>query len=154
MKISDILAPEDVVIDAPARSKEEVLRFMAERAGRRLAIDPSYIMSALCRREALGSTGMGGGIAMPHATLGVLEAPFGILACMASGIDFDAVDEAPVDIVCLVLAPPTEAARNLTLMAKLARQLRAPAVAQSIRRRDGQRSVYFALIGCDDAPPP
>ncbi|WP_185984648.1 PTS sugar transporter subunit IIA [Aureimonas mangrovi] len=148
MKISDVISPENVILDGSKWTKEKLLRWLSERCAHLPGLTEGDVLTALERREALGSTGMGGGIAMPHATLDI-PSPFGILVRLDRPVEFHAIDEAPVDIVCLLILPPSDPASNLTLMAKFARQLRSPEVATRIREARDPQDAYNALTEYD-----
>ena len=98
-----------------ARSdKAGVLQELARRAGAALKIPAETISAALLKREQLGSTGMGDGIAIPHARVPGVKSPFGMLARLKQPVDFHAVDGQPVDLVFLLLAPASSQAGNST----------------------------------------
>ena len=103
MKISDFLSATDVTADVTASDKHELLAELAQQAGAALDLPPEPILAELLKREELGSTGMGGGVAIPHARFHQVKKPFGMLARLRKPIDFDAVDGNPVDTVFLLL---------------------------------------------------
>ena len=105
MKIAEILNPDSVLIDLRAVDKRAVLADLAGRAATPLGIDAAKATDALLERENLGSTGMGDGLAIPHARLEKVRRPFGVFARLDRRIDFDAVDGRPVDLVFLLLLP-------------------------------------------------
>jgi PTS system nitrogen regulatory IIA component len=98
----------------------------------------------LVKREALGSTGMGGGMAIPHARLAGLSKPFGLLARLDQGIDFDAVDGEPVDIVFLLLLPEASDA-DINALACVARKLRDTQVLAAVRRAKDARGIFAQI---------
>ena len=105
MELADMIDPQDVLVDHRAASKAELLRDLAHLAAGRTGIDETVILDLLTGRERLGSTGIGNGIAIPHANVPELSAPFTLLVRLRQPIDFEAIDEAPVDIVFLTLSP-------------------------------------------------
>src|SRR6202023_4055922 len=105
MKIADFLAPADVKSDVASPDKKRLLAELAREAAAKIGIDADRIAAELYKREELGSTGVGGGVAIPHARFQQAKAPFGLLARLKKPIDYDAVDGKPVDIVCLLLLP-------------------------------------------------
>ena len=145
MKIAEILKPQDVFINVPAHSKPKLLRFMADNANSSLSIAGDEIFKALQSRESLGSTGIGSGIAIPHAPVIGVDAPFMSFARLAKPIDFQAIDEELVDIICLILTPIGEQSRYLTLLSKIARQLRSGDVLRNIRHTPDRDVVYQVL---------
>lgn len=146
MNISETLTPERVVIDLAAASKVQLLHIFAERAGRILGVDEGEIFRALTNREKLGSTGIGEGIAIPHAPVRGIEAPFTLFVRLGSPIDFESIDDTPVDIVCFLLTPTEGSATHLNVLATIARMLRSPAILRSIRAASEPKEVYLTLV--------
>ena len=124
MKLSDVLAPENVVLDLNASSKGSLLHTLSAIAARQLGIGEAAIFSALDNREKLGSTGRGEGIAIPHAAIPDMKKPFALFVRLSKPIDFEAIDESPVDIVAVLLVPVEKSSTKLNLLAGLARILR------------------------------
>lgn len=124
MKLADVLAPENVVLDLDASSKSSLLRTLSAIAARQLGIGEAAIFSALDNREKLGSTGIGEGIAIPHAAIPDMKKPFALFARLSKPIDFEAIDESPVDIIAVLLVPVEKSSTKLNLLAGLARILR------------------------------
>ncbi len=124
MKLSDVLAPENVVLDLDASSKGSLLRTLSAIAAKQLGISEAAIFTALNNREKLGSTGIGEGIAIPHAAVPDLKKPFALFARLSKPVDFEAIDENPVDIVAVLLVPVEKSSTKLNLLAGLARILR------------------------------
>jgi nitrogen PTS system EIIA component len=147
MKISDFLRAADVSTDVAASDKQKLLSALAHKASLSVDIPPDRILSELRKREELGSTGVGGGVALPHARFHQIDKPFGILLRLKKPIDFDAVDGKPVDTVCLLLLPETQAGDQLGALACIARKLRDPATIAAVRgARDGAQ-IYRTLAG-------
>jgi nitrogen PTS system EIIA component len=145
MKVADFLNLTDVAVDVVVTDKQELLEELAVRAGARIGLQPELILSELVKRERVGSTGMGGGVAMPHARLNQLEKPFALFFRLKSPIDFDAVDSRPVDTVVLVLLPDSSGGAPLSALACVARKLGDPIIISHLRyARDGVE-VYDAL---------
>ncbi len=133
MKISDFLRAADVSADVAAADKRKLLSDLAYKASPSVDIPPDRILSELSKREELGSTGVGGGVALPHARFHQIGKPFGMLLRLRKPIDFDAVDGKPVDTVCLLLLPETQAGDQLGALACIARKLRDPATIAAVR---------------------
>jgi PTS system nitrogen regulatory IIA component len=146
MNVSDFLAPTEVDIDIVAANKRELLDKLANRAGKVLGMPPERILTELLKREDLGSTGLGGGIAIPHARLARVGKAFGMLVRLRRPIDFDAVDEEPVDLVFLLLLPETPVGEQLGALACVARKIRVPAIAAALRGARDQTAIYRALV--------
>jgi nitrogen PTS system EIIA component len=145
MEIDHFLRPADVMIDVRAADKARLLGDLARRAAARLGLDPDAVSAALLQREELGSTGTGGGIALPHARLAEVKKPFALLARLAKAIDFDAIDGGPVDVVCLLLLPANAQGEQLNALACAARALRDPAAVSGVRRAADAVALYDAL---------
>ena len=145
MEIKDFLAPSQVLINRHASDKANLLDHLARRAAAALDLPHAMILSALLKREELGSTGTGNGIAVPHARLLGVSKPFGILARLNKAIDFDAIDGEPVEIVCLLLLP-TNSDEGQHALACAARVLRDAEVLQNLRRAADHTEAYRALV--------
>jgi nitrogen PTS system EIIA component len=126
MKISDLLSPTDVMIDIRAANKRLLLQELAAKAAAGLGLPVEGIASGLLKREELGSTGIGRGVAIPHARLPDLQRPFGLLAKLKQPVEFDAIDGQPVDIVFVLLLPAAAENEALAALALVARSLRSP----------------------------
>ncbi|MGO9701194.1 MAG: PTS sugar transporter subunit IIA [Xanthobacteraceae bacterium] len=118
---------------------------MAHKASSSVDIPPDRILSELSKREELGSTGVGGGVALPHARFHQIDKPFGILLRLRKPIDFDAVDGKPVDTICLLLLPETQAGDQLGALACIARTLRDPATIAAVRGARNSSQIYDVL---------
>jgi nitrogen PTS system EIIA component len=126
MKISDFLSSKDVMIDVAAADKQKLLQALARRAASILGVLAEHVLAELQKREELGSTGVGGGVALPHARFPQVRKPTGMLVRLRKPIDFDAVDGKPVDIVFLLLLPESPDGEQLGALASIARKLRKP----------------------------
>ena len=147
MTVDEILAPADALIGLRSAGKIPLLDDLARRAAGTLGIDVTAILPALLRREDLGSTGIGDGIALPHSRLDAVQRPYGMLARLRESIDFDAVDDRPVDLVFLLLLPSGAKGENLNALACVARRLRDPETAAALRRARDARSLHAAASG-------
>jgi PTS system nitrogen regulatory IIA component len=147
MKISDFLSPADVVVDVRASNKHQLLQELARKAAVALNLPADRVAFELLKREELGSTGTGGGIAIPHARIQAVMKPFGILARLRQPIDFDAIDGQPVDLVFVLLLPTTAEADQLGALACIARSLRASEILVQSRQAKNASELYSAIIG-------
>lgn len=145
MKASDFIGLENVILDLSAPTKAKTLQMMAKTAGAALGVPDGVIFDALQRRENLGSTGVGDGVAIPHAPVPGLDKPFGCLARLRKPIAYDAIDGLPVDIVVVLLAPGDVGRDHLNVLACVARRLRSPEVLQAIRTARTSEQLYAAL---------
>lgn len=144
MKIEEFLSRDGVVVNLRCPGKAQVLQELAERAGAALRLDPAEILVELQKREDLGSTGVGAGIAIPHARLPAVAKPFGLLARLKRPIDFKAIDGEPVDLVFLLLQPAT-AMGDLNALASVARRLREPDRVRRMRDAPDAAALYHEL---------
>jgi PTS system nitrogen regulatory IIA component len=145
MNIADFLSPNDVMIDVAAANKQKLLLLLARKAGTIIDVQPQQVLAELEKREELGSTGVGGGVALPHARFHQVTKPVGMFFQLRKPIAFDAVDGEPIDIVFLLLLPETPNGEPLGALASIARKLRKPEVATALRKaRDGEE-IYRTL---------
>jgi PTS system nitrogen regulatory IIA component len=154
MNITDFLSPQHAIVDLRAADKAQLLRELARRAATALGLPADQVSDALLKREALGSTGTGGGIAIPHARLAGVAKPFGMLVSLAKAIDFDAIDGRPVDIVCLLLLPTNSQGEQLNVLACAARTLRDADALRNIRHAGDDAALYRAAAGEAAKPKP
>ena len=121
------------------------MKELAQRAGPAVNIPPDRILAELCKREDLGSTGVGGGVAIPHARFLQLGKPLGMLLRLKKPIDFDAVDGKPVDTIFLLLLPEGANGDQLGALACIARKLRDPATIAAVRAARDGAEIYRTL---------
>jgi nitrogen PTS system EIIA component len=145
MKISDFLSPSETLLNIRASDKEKLLEQLAQKAAAKVKLREDEILSALLKREALGSTGMGNGVAIPHARFEMVEKPFGIVVRLKQPIKFDAIDGQPVDIVFVLLLPTAAEGEQLGALACVARKLRAANDLVQLRRAKTASELYAAL---------
>jgi nitrogen PTS system EIIA component len=145
MKISDLLSPTDVMIDVRASNKRLLLQELAARAAASLGLEVEQIAPYLLKREELGSTGIGRGVAIPHARLPDLRRPYGLFAKLKQGIDFDAIDGQPVDIMFVLLLPAAAEGEALGALALVARTLRSPENLARLRAAKNPSELYAAM---------
>jgi PTS system nitrogen regulatory IIA component len=146
MNIATLLAPESVVPHMKATSKKQALQELSKRASATTGVDERRIFDVLLERERLGSTGVGQGIAIPHARLGEIDKLFGMFARLETPIDFDAVDDQPVDLVFLLLAPESAGADHLKALARVSRLLRDKASCAKLRGANNADALYALIV--------
>jgi PTS system nitrogen regulatory IIA component len=146
MTISDFLAPADVVCDVRAANKQQLLQELSKQAASNLGLQPDYVASELLKREDLGSTGMGRGVAIPHARLPVVKKPYGVIARLKPAIDFEAIDGQLVDLVFLLLLPAPPQADQLVALAAVARKFKADETLKQLRRAHDAAELYSAMV--------
>jgi PTS system nitrogen regulatory IIA component len=145
MDLSDLLKPEGVLPSLDVPSKKQVLHEVCAAAARQTALGEREILETILQRERLGSTGVGHGVAIPHGKLGALNKLVGVFARLAHPVDFDALDDQPVDLVFALLAPEGAGADHLKALARVARVLRDPDVAQKLRVASDASELYAVL---------
>jgi PTS system nitrogen regulatory IIA component len=145
MDIKEFLSPTDTLVDVRAPDKTRLLQDLARRAAATLSLAAERISAEILKREELGSTGTGGGVAIPHARIQGLNRSFGILARLNKPIDFEAIDGQPVDLVFLLLLPANPVGEQLKALASVARKLRDPASLRSLRSAGDTASLYNAM---------
>jgi PTS system nitrogen regulatory IIA component len=145
MKISDLLSPTDVMVDVRTSNKRLLLQEFAAKAAASLGLGVDQIAPYLLKREELGSTGIGRGVAIPHARLPDLQRPFGLLARLKQPIEFDAIDGQPVDIVFVLLLPAPAENGQLGPLALVARTLRPPENLARLRGAKNASELFSAI---------
>lgn len=145
MEISDLLTTENVYVALRATSKKQTLQALAHRAAAISGLDERKIFDVLLERERLGTTGVGKGIAIPHGKLAELERLHGLFARLERPVDFEAVDDQPVDLIFLLLAPESAGADHLKALARVSRLLRDTELRKKLRETSEADALY-ALI--------
>lgn len=133
MELADILSQDSIIACAKVASKRQLLQLLADRASELVGIESQIIFDTLQNREQLGSTGLGNGIAIPHGKIKGLPGVTAVFARLAQPIDFDAVDDQPVDLVVMLLAPEGSGADHLKALSRVARLLRADGIVDRLR---------------------
>ncbi|WP_269931454.1 PTS sugar transporter subunit IIA [Aminobacter sp. HY435] len=147
MNFHDVIQPEDVILGLEVDSKTRLLKELARHAAQRSDASASDITAALAARERLGSTGLGDGIAIPHAKVRGLAKPFAAFVRLARPCPFEAVDDQNVDIVVLLLLPETSPKEYLNLLARIARLLRDAELVARLRQSDDTAAIHRLLGG-------
>jgi nitrogen PTS system EIIA component len=142
MQINEFLSPDDVLVDVRASDKDSLLHDLATLAAKTAGFDASVVTREIDKREQLGSTGIGGGIAIPHARVASVAKPVGVLAQLRRPIDFAAIDGNPVDLVFLLLLPAASQGSELTALAAVARKLRDVTTAARLRGAADRDDMY------------
>ncbi len=145
--LAELVPPGHVLAGQRAADKTALLRLLAGLAAQAAGIDQASLAIALAARESLGSTGIGAGLALPHARLAALAAPMGWLVRLARPVAFEAVDGAPVDLIVMLLSPEADNSAHLAALAAVSRRLRQPEVAAAIRAAPDATSMHAALVG-------
>jgi len=148
MGLEDLLKPQGILYNLKAQCKREALHELAEAASSLADIPASYIMATLLEREQLGSTGVGDGVAIPHGKIEGLGKITGLLARLETPVSFDALDDQPVDLIFMLLAPANATAAHLKALAKVSRLLRDREARDALRGADTAEAL-FAIATTD-----
>jgi PTS system fructose-specific IIC component/PTS system nitrogen regulatory IIA component len=148
MLLTEIFLPELMNCDLKGRNKDEIFEEMVDQFCRVTRKDiRTDVLAALREREARMSTGVQHGIAIPHGKTPVIDGVFGLLGVSRAGVDYDAADGLPVNLIFMVLAPPVKAEAHLTLLQRMAGFLRIPAFYTDILNAADEAAVYAVLKG-------
>ena len=134
MNIADIMTEKNIFIGIKSNSKREFLQELSSHAAALTGLDERTIFDTLLERENLGSTGFGGGTALPHGRFDGLDRAYAFFAKPSGSLDFDAIDGKPVDLVFALLSPEGNGADHLTALAKLSRILKDETLCQKLRQ--------------------
>lgn len=145
MEISDLITPARVVPAFKVTSKKQALQELSRACAEFTGLDERAIFEVLIERERLGTTGVGGGVAIPHGKLGGLQRLYGLFARLEQPIDYDSIDEQPVDLIFLLLAPETAGADHLKALARVSRKLRDIETCEKLRGSDSADALYALL---------
>lgn len=145
MELADILAERAVLCCTGVKTKRQLFEDLAARAAELTGHPQAEILEAITSREELGSTGLGNGIAVPHGKIAGLKGVTALFARLDQPIEFDSVDDQPVDIVVMLLAPTGAGADHLKALSRVARLLRTEAVVDELRRIEDCAQLYGVL---------
>lgn len=147
MKVIDFTTPDAIFIDLAAGSKKQALQELSKRAQTLTGADSRAIFEVLLAREKLGSTGIGNGIAIPHGRLDGLRQMHGLFCRLSEPVAFDAIDEQPVDLFFVILAPEDADSEHVKLLAQTARHLRDKSLGAQFRQADQVQTIFALLTG-------
>lgn len=151
MGFEDLVMPGAVLAPHPAANKRAAFAALGAHAAAALGLESGCVTEALWARERLGSTGFGGGVAIPHGRLDGLRGPVGLVMRLAAPIDYEAMDGRPVDLMFMLLGPEAAGAAHLKALARVSRALRDDGFVAKLRgARDG--ASLHALL-CPEAAP-
>jgi PTS system nitrogen regulatory IIA component len=145
MPLTDLVVPQAVIPVLRVNNKKQALQELSARAAAMCGRTEREIFEVLMQRERLGSTGIGGGIAIPHGKLAKLDHLFGVFARLERPVDFEALDGQPVDLMFLLLAPEAAGADHLKALARVARLLRDVEIARKLRESRDAEALYAVL---------
>jgi PTS system nitrogen regulatory IIA component len=145
MELADILSEESVLVCHTVKDKAELLEILSRLGATITGQDPATILETLTAREALGSTGLGNGIAIPHGKLAGLKGVVAAFVRLDEPIEFDSVDDQPVDLAFMLLAPVGAGADHLKALARVARLLRTDSLVDGLRSTSDPARLYQLL---------
>jgi len=145
MEITEILKPDSVFANLKAGSKKQALQELAQYAARITGAQERAIFDVLLERERLGTTGVGNGIAIPHGKLAQLEKLQGMFVRLEVPVDFESIDDQPVDLIFLLLAPEEAGADHLKALARVSRLLRDKSMCEKLRGTEEADALYALL---------
>jgi PTS system nitrogen regulatory IIA component len=145
--LSDIVTIEAVEADFSAANKKALFQHLAAATARLTGLPAKRILKAVNEREKLGSTGFGNGSAIPHGKVDGLAHVFGYFARLSSPIDYDAVDDLPVDLVFFLLSPPDAGVDHLKALASVSRALRDRQTLDKLRGARSKDALFALLVG-------
>ncbi|MEQ5801709.1 PTS IIA-like nitrogen regulatory protein PtsN [Halomonas sp. H10-9-1] len=145
--LETILPPERTLFDVPGGSKKRVLEFFSTFIAQNTpSLDSQEVFARLIARERLGSTGIGNGVAIPHARSPHCKEPVAAFLRLAEPVDFDAIDGEPVDLVFVLLVPEEADAAHLALLAEVAGIMNDAETRSRLRGSHSQRDLHERLI--------
>ena len=145
MELYDLLHPEAVKVVAAASSKKRVLHDMAQLAGNCYDMRAEVLLEALLEREKLGPTGVGNGVALPHARSMDVDRVCGAFILLESPVDFGSVDKLPVDVIFGLFAPENAGVDHLKALAIVSRTLRDSSICAKLRANPDQQTLFTIL---------
>ena len=151
MYLNSLLDRRAVLGTLSVNSKRQALQLVADMAARLYGQDAAFVHHALLEREKLGSTGVGLGVAVPHAALPGLDGMHGIFVRLETPVPYEAIDDMPVDLIFALLAPENAGSEHLRALAKVSRLLRQKALREQLRLVDSADAIYALLTGYADS---
>ena len=145
MALADLLQQDAIIPALRANSKKQVLQELAVRAAKITGLPERQVFDVILQRERLGSTGVGNGIAIPHGKLSNIHTIVGVFARLEAPVDFEALDDQPVDLVFLLLAPEGAGADHLKALSRIARVLRDGDLVAKLRATESASAIYAFL---------
>jgi PTS system nitrogen regulatory IIA component len=143
---ADLITSDCVLANLKASNKKQVLQELARKAAKLTGLNENAIFETLAERERLGTTGIGHGIAIPHGKLPGLDRVYGVFAKLDRPVDFDAIDDQPVDLIFLLLAPANCGADHLKALAKVSRMLRDRILCEKMRGSTTCDAIYSLMM--------
>jgi PTS system nitrogen regulatory IIA component len=145
MALADLLQQNAIIPALRVNSKKQLLQELSAKASKVTGLSEREVFDVILQRERLGSTGVGNGIAIPHGKLASVNSIVGIFARLDQPVDFEALDDQPVDLVFLLLAPEGAGADHLKALSRIARVLRDQDLVSKLRATDSASAIYAFL---------
>ena len=152
MDIGELLVRDGIVLKSGASSKRQALHVVASAAAHAMGLDEVRIFDALMEREALGSTGLGSGVAVPHARVPGLESVKAVFVRLDTPVAYDAVDDRPVDLMFALFAPPSAGAEHLRALAAVSRAMRSPELREQLRQARTTDAIHALFVQDQNVP--
>lgn len=147
--LSDLISADAIDANLSAMNKKALFQQLASAAARLTGLPAKKILACLNERERLGSTGFGGGVAIPHGKIEGLPEVIGFFARLNTPVDFNAIDNLPVDLVFLLLSPPDAGADHLKALARVSRALRDRSTIAKLRGARSKDAIFALLVGTE-----
>lgn len=152
MDIGELLVRDGIVLKSGASSKRQALHVVASVAAQAMGQDEIRIFDALMEREALGSTGLGSGVAVPHARLAGLDSVKAVFVRLDTPVAYDAVDDRPVDLMFALFAPPRDGAEHLRALAAVSRAMRSAELREQLRQARTPDAIHALFVSGAEVP--
>jgi PTS system nitrogen regulatory IIA component len=146
MNIGELLDRSAISLRASAANKRKALAVVAEIAARNFGLDAGDVLDALAEREATGSTGVGNGVAVPHAPLAGLQRMRAVFVRLEQPVEFESIDDQPIDLMFALFAPPNAGAEHLRTLARVSRLLRSAELREQLRKARTADAVHAILV--------
>ena len=152
MDIGELLIRDGIVLKSGASSKRQALHVLASAAAQAMGLDGIRVFDALMEREALGSTGLGSGVAVPHARLAGLDRVRAVFVRLDTPVAYDSVDDRPVDLMFALFAPPRDGAEHLRALAAVSRAMRSPELREQLRQARTEDAIHALFVRDANVP--
>lgn len=145
MDLGDLITQDGIIPSLRVKTKKQALQELSGRAADLTGLPARDVFDTLLQRERLGSTGLGRGIAIPHVKFSALKSIVCLFARLAEPVDFEAVDDQPVDLIFLLLAPEHASGDHLKALARISRLVRDPVSLERLRAAKDERALHVIL---------
>ncbi len=147
--LTDLLIPEAVLADVPVAGKKKLFTHLGQAAHDAWGLDARMVTDRIAERERLGTTGFGSGVAIPHGRIDGIDRVRGLFVRLSQPVDFDAIDDAPVDLVFMLMSPADAGADHLKALARVSRAMRDRGFADKLRGAGSGDALYALLAGVE-----